>query len=36
MARLATRGWASVFQGTAALLEFITQKDYTYSMFGRG
>jgi len=30
------RGIEATQSGTPALLEFITQKDYTYSMFGRG
>ncbi|MGH2600048.1 MAG: thiamine pyrophosphate-requiring protein, partial [Dehalococcoidia bacterium] len=30
------RGLEATQSGTPALLEFITQKDYTYSMFGRG
>jgi thiamine pyrophosphate-dependent acetolactate synthase large subunit-like protein len=30
------RGIEATQGGTPALLEFITQKDYTYSMFGRG
>jgi acetolactate synthase-1/2/3 large subunit len=29
------RGIAATQSGTPALLEFITQQDYTYSMFGR-
>jgi acetolactate synthase-1/2/3 large subunit len=29
------RGIEATQSGTPALLEFITQQDYTYSMFGR-
>ena len=29
------RGIEQTREGTPALLEFITQKDYQYSMFGR-
>jgi len=30
------RGIEQTRQGVPALLEFITQKEYTYSVYGRG